>query len=121
MEQASEFLTLSLGTGADSSTTRDVATALNAIDQVKSARPLEPRAIDAASAIVLVESVGGVLASINALWDLVTKIRERLGRDRIRGTRITMPNGTRIELESVTRDELARLIEPASEAPASDN
>ena len=113
MEPASELLTLSLGAEVDPSAAEDIVTTLITIDQVESARALELRAIDPASVIVLVQSVGGVIGSINALWDLVTKIRERLGRDRIHGARVTLPNGTRIDLESVTRDELAQVIELA--------
>jgi hypothetical protein len=119
MEPKSEFMTLSLGEGVDAETARDLATTLSTIDQVKSARALQPRAIDAASAMVLINFVGGVLGNINALWDLITKIREVLGKKRIRGTRITLPNGARIELESVTRNELAQLIELAGGASAS--
>lgn len=119
MEPASELLTLSLGAEVDPSAAEDIVTTLITIDQVESARALELRAIDPASVIVLVQSVGGVIGSINALWDLVTKIRERLGRDRIHGARVTLPNGTRIDLESVTRDELAQVIELAGGKPAS--
>ncbi len=118
MESGPEIFTLSLGAGVAPSTAGDIAMTLNTIDQVKSARALQPRAIDVASAMVMIESVGGVLGSINTLWDLVTKIRERLGHDRIQGTRVTLPNGARIELESVTRDELAQLIELAGGALA---
>src|SRR5437016_4134540 len=109
MKPASELLTLSLGAEVDPSAAEDIVTTLITIDQVESARALKLRAIDPASVIVLVQSVGGVIGSINALWDLVTKIRERLGRDRIHGARVTLPNGTRIDLESVTRDELAQV------------
>jgi hypothetical protein len=116
-EPISEFLTVSLGESADPSAASDLATSLNAVDQVKGARALQMRAIDVASAMVLVEFVGGVLGSATALWGLVTKIRELLGNDRIRGARVTLPNGARIELESVTRDELAQLIELAGRAP----
>ena len=119
MEQRSEFVTLSLGEGADPSAAGDLAATLSTFEQVKTARALELRAIDAASAMVLIDIVGGVLGNIAALWELVTKIREVLGKKSVRGTRVTLPNGARIELESVTRDELAQLIELAGGAPAS--
>jgi hypothetical protein len=116
-EPTSEFLTLSLDKGVDQSAAEDLATALTTIDQVKSARALQMRAIDLASAMVLVEFVGGVLGSVTAAWELVTKLRTVLGNDRVRGARVSLPNGARIELESVTRDELAHLVELAGAVP----
>jgi hypothetical protein len=116
-EPTSELLTLSLGTGVEQSAARDLAMALPTIDQVKSARALQMRAIDPGSAMVLVELVGGVLGSVAAVWELVTKLRNVLGSDRINGARVTLPNGARIELESVTRDELAHLVKLAGAAP----
>jgi hypothetical protein len=116
-ESTSEFLTLSLGKGVDPSTAADLATTLTTIDQVKSARALQMRAIDPGSAMMLVEFVAGVLGSVTAVWELVTKLRKVLGSDRVRGACLTLPNGARIELESVTRDDLARLVELAGAAP----
>jgi hypothetical protein len=116
-EPTSEFLTLSLGKGVDQSAAEDFATALTSIDQVKSARALQMRAIDLASAMVLVELVGGVLGSVTAVWELVTRLRTVLGKDRVRGARVSLPNGARIELESVTRDELAHVVELAGAVP----
>jgi hypothetical protein len=118
MEPRSEFVTLSLGEDAGPSAAGDLAATLGTFEEVKSARELKPRGIDAASAMVLIDFVGGVLGNINSLWDLVTKIRGALGKKSIRGARVTLPNGARIELESVTRDELAQLIELAGGAPA---
>ena len=46
------------------------------------------------------EFVVGVLGSATA--GVVSTFREILGNDRICGARVTMPNGTRIELESVS-------------------
>jgi hypothetical protein len=116
-EPTSEFLTLSLGKGVDQSAAEDLATALTTIDQVKSARALQMRAIDPHSAMVLVEFVGGVLGGVTAVWDLVTRLRTVLGNDRVRGARVTLPNGARIELESVTRDDLAHVVELAGATP----
>ena len=118
MEPRSEFVTLFLGEGSGPSAASDLAATLGTFEEVKSARELKPRGIDAASAMVLIDFVGGVLGNINSLWDLVTKIRGTLGQKSIRGARITLPNGARVELESVTRDELAQLIELAGGAPA---
>lgn len=118
MEPRSEFVTLFLGEGAGPSAAGDLAATLGTFEEVKSARELKPRGIDAASAMVLIDFVGGVLGNINSLWDLVTKIRGALGQKSIRGARVTLPNGARVELESVTRDELAQLIELAGGAPA---
>jgi hypothetical protein len=111
-------VTLFLGEGAGPSAASDLAATLGTFEEVKSARELKPRGIDAASAMVLIDFVGGVLGNINSLWDLVTKIRGALGQKSIRGARVTLPNGARVELESVTRDELAQLIELAGGAPA---
>jgi hypothetical protein len=116
-EPTSEFLTLSLGKGVDPSAAEDLATALTSIAQVKSARALQMRAIDPTSVMMLVEFVGGVLGSATAVWELVTKLRTVLGSDRVRGARVTLPNGARIELESVTRNDLAQLVELAGAAP----
>jgi hypothetical protein len=116
-EPTSELLTLSLTKGVDQSVAEDLATALTSIDQVKSARALQMRAIDPGSAMMLVELVGGVLGTVTAAWDLVTRLRTALGNDRVRGAGLTLPNGARIELDSVTRDDLARLTQLAAAAP----
>jgi hypothetical protein len=102
---------LSLGGTADREAAGRIAEALRGIDDVQSARSLQTRAIDPGTAMFILEVVGSALAAVGSAWELITKIREAVGPKKFEGARITLPNGTRIELDSITRDELKELIE----------
>lgn len=102
---------LSLGGAEDPESAGAIAGALQQIADVQSARSLRTRAIDPGTAMFILELVGTALAAVGSAWELVTRIREAVGPKKIKGARITLSNGIRIEFDSITKNELKELIE----------
>jgi hypothetical protein len=89
---------------------------LRQLSNVEGARALERRAIDPASLIVLIQVVGGALGVVGSAWALIDRIRKSLSARKVTGAAITLPNGTRVELDEVTEEQLARLMAASGRA-----
>jgi hypothetical protein len=112
----SEFATLSLGSDVSPDAYTVLLDELLTLPDVEDARALEQRAIDPASVMLIVEIAGGVLSAATSAWSLIDKIRTSLKKKNVTGATITLPNGTKIELDSVSEDQVARLFAGADDA-----
>ena len=88
------------------------------IPNVEEARLLQRRSIDMESAMAIIKVTGSVIGMASTAWNLILQIRRSLEQKQISGARLTLPNGTRIELDSVTEDQLVKIIDSSSK-PAS--
>ena len=108
------FATLSLGPDVSTEDSAAILEELLELASVKSARALEPRAIDPGSIMLMIEILGGALGVATSAWAFIEQIRTSLKRKKVTGATITLPNGTKIELDSVSEEQVAHLISDAN-------
>jgi len=113
----SDFATLSLGPEASDEASTALLDELRSLPDVESARALEQRAIDPASVMLMIKIAGGVLSTATSAWGLIDQIRKSLKKKKVTGATITLPNGTRIELDQVSEEHIARLFAGGSNDP----
>jgi hypothetical protein len=77
---------------------------------VSGARALERRALDPQSAMALIQVASGVLGVATTAWGLVERIRKALNARKIVGTHLTLPNGTRVDIDKIDAEQLQALI-----------
>ena len=91
-----DVVTLDLGNQVSHEIMADILTNLRADAAISGARPLERRALDAQSAMALIQVAGGVLTVASSAWTLIAKIRRTLQDRGIVGAHLTLPNGTAV-------------------------
>jgi hypothetical protein len=109
-----EFVTLSMETKLPAETMEAVLSELRDVQAVKSARPLEQRALDPQSIMALVEVASGVLGAATSAWTLIDKIRKALHSRKVMGAHLTIPNGMRVDIDQIDEEQLGQLIGGAS-------
>ena len=116
MGAMSEFVTLSFNREVPVETMAAVLSELREAQAVKGARPLEQRSLDPQSIKALIEVASGVLGAAGSAWTLVDKIRTALHSKKIVGAHLTMPNGTRVDIDQIDEEQLGKLIGGAKDA-----
>ena len=111
----SEFATLSLSPEVSDEESTALLKDLQNLPDIEGARALEQRAIDPASVMLMIEIASGVLSAAASAWSLIDQIRTSLGKKKVAGATITLPNGTKIELDDVSEDQIARLVAGADD------
>jgi hypothetical protein len=108
-----ETVTLSLGNVQEQNAAGAIEQ-IAKIPDVEEARLLQRRSIDVESAMAIIKVAGSVLGLASTAWTLILQIRRSLEQKQISGARLTLPNGARLELDSVTEDQLVKIMESSS-------
>jgi hypothetical protein len=108
-----DFATVSMDSDLSADVMVGIVEDIRKLPDVEGVRALEPRAIDPASLMILVEVAGNALTVAGAAWTLIDRIRTGLRERKITGATITLPNGTRIEFDNVTEDQIAKIMSAA--------
>jgi hypothetical protein len=110
MSAMPDFVTLSIDREVPADTMAAVLSDLRNVQTVVGARPLEQRALDPQGMMALIQVASGVLTAAGTAWTLIDKIRKALHTQKIKGAHLTMPNGTRVDIDQIDEEQLGQLI-----------
>jgi len=103
-------VTLSFDDQVSSEAITDALTEMRADPAVTGARQLERRALDPQTAMAIIQVASGVLGVAGSAWGLIEKIRKALHSHQIKGAHLTLPNGTRIDIDQIDEKQFQGII-----------
>ncbi len=113
-----EFVTLSIDREDSVETMAAVLSDLRDDEAVQSVRPLQQRSLDPQNMMALIQVATGILSSVGTAWALIDKIRKALHSQKVKGAHLTLPNGTRVDIDEIDQEQLGQLIAGPSKDPA---
>jgi hypothetical protein len=113
-----EFVTLSIDREGSVDTMAAVLSDLRDDEAVQSVRPLQQRSLDPQNMMALIQVATGVLSTAGTAWALIDKIRKALHTQKVKGAHLTLPNGTRVDIDQIDEEQLGQLIAGPSKDPA---
>jgi hypothetical protein len=88
---------------------------LKTLDEVSDTGVDTNRGLDAASIMVWVELVSGVLGAVSTAVPIVKKVIAMIRGKGISGAKIKLPNGVEISVDNASADEIGRLLQAVAQ------
>lgn len=99
---------------AEGASHQEAATLVSALSEVDGVEETSADTRSLTAALLLVKVVGGALADVASALPILEKVVGMIRGKGVTGAKIELPDGTRIEVDSASVDDIQRLLSAAT-------